>query len=101
MFGPSSRYFAVPDGRHLEADGSWTVHKKRRFLPQPQPRPGDRAAQVGVGERLDVLAARIFGDPLQQWRIADLNLAMNPHHLAESGRWLHIPAPGFRGGGPS
>jgi hypothetical protein len=99
MFDRSSRYFAVAEARHLDWDGTLIVHKQRRFLPQPRPQAGDRLVVVAAGERLDALAARIIGDPLQYWRIADLSNAMNPQDLAEAGRVLDVPGTGFRNAG--
>lgn len=101
MFDRSSRYFAIADVRHLQSDGTLVVHKKRRFLPQRGPQPGDRLVVVAQDERLDSLAARTLGDPLQYWRIADLSNAMHPLDLAEPSRVLDVPGAGFRGSGAS
>lgn len=101
MFDRSSRYFAIAEVGHLQWDGTLVVHKKRRFLPRPGRQPGDRVVVVAQDERLDTLAARTLGDPLQHWRIADLNHAMNPLDLAEPGRALDVPGAGFRGSGAS
>jgi nucleoid-associated protein YgaU len=61
-----------------------------------QPRFAARAERalehrVVAGDRLDLLAARYFGDPLQFWRIADANPASSPDELLEPGRVLVIP----------
>jgi nucleoid-associated protein YgaU len=61
-----------------------------------QPRFSARAEpalqhRVVAGDRLDLLAARYFGDPLQYWRIADANPAGSPDELLEPGRVLVIP----------
>jgi hypothetical protein len=101
MFERSSRYFAVATTRHFAADGMPIVHKKRRFLPAPAAQAGDRLVRVAPGERLDTIAARTLGDPLQQWRIADRNGAMNPFELTPAGALLAVPAVGFRGRGQS
>ena len=46
------------------------------------------------GERLDLVAYRTLGDPLQFWRIADANDAVNPFDLDEpSGQILRVPVP--------
>jgi len=47
--------------------------------------------RVEAGDRLDLLAARYFGDPFQYWRIADANPALSPDELLEPGRLLAIP----------
>ena len=46
---------------------------------------------VEAGDRLDLLAHRYYGDPLQYWRIADANPTESPADLLERGRVLHIP----------
>jgi hypothetical protein len=57
----------------------------------PPPAPGSQPTyEVRPGDRLDMLAARLLGDPHQYWRIAD----DNPDDLAaleEPGRELRIP----------
>ena len=49
---------------------------------------------VAQGERLDVLAHRTLGDPLQYWRICDANDVMRPTELTdEPGRAVRVPLP--------
>lgn len=50
--------------------------------------------QVQAGDRLDLLAGRYFGDPLQYWRIVDANPTLDPDDLLEVGRMLLIPQGG-------
>ena len=99
MFDPSSRYHALGNAEHVAPDGERLIYRKRRFLPQPAPDPTDRIVTVRDGERLDGVAARTLGDPLQFWRIADASNAMNPFDLAEPGRRLDVPTIGLRGSG--
>jgi hypothetical protein len=91
MSDPTSRYDAVATARHRLADGTLVLYRKRRFLPQPEPSPAHRMVVVREGERLDLIAARLLGDPLQFWRIADSNCAMNPMDLAVPGSGLVVP----------
>jgi nucleoid-associated protein YgaU len=49
---------------------------------------------VQAGDRLDLLAWRYFGDPLQYWRIVDANPTLRPEELLETGRVLSIPRGG-------
>jgi hypothetical protein len=94
----SASYVAGDGSQHavyVAADGNVIPYLKRRLLPQG----GDLAAMttvtVTVGQRLDLIAARLQGDPLQFWRIADANDAMNPFDLtAVPGRVLRVPGPG-------
>lgn len=53
--------------------------------------------RVGIDDRLDLIAFRTLGDPLQFWQICDANNALNPIALAaESGRALRVPVPQFQ-----
>lgn len=101
MFGPSSRYYALGNAEYVTPDGERLTYRKRRFLPQPAPHPTDRLVVVRAGERLDAIAARTLGDPLQYWRIADAGNAMNPFDLSQPGQPLEIPVIGLRGARPS
>ena len=101
MFDTTSRYQAIPNAQHVERDGTSFVYKKRRFLPHRAPQPTDRAVVVQVGDRLDTISARMLGDPLQYWRIADASHAMDPFDLVEPGRLLVVPLIGFPGTGAS
>jgi phage tail protein X len=47
--------------------------------------------RVAAGDRLDLLAARYFGDAQAGWRIADANPCLSPDELLEPGRVLFIP----------
>ncbi|MEX1362882.1 MAG: hypothetical protein AB1Z98_07140 [Nannocystaceae bacterium] len=93
MFEPNSRYASLPIATHL-VDGRELRYVRRRFLPRV---PADRvsvAITVGDGDRLDLIAARSFGDPLAWWLIADQAEAMDPRELVEEpGRSLAIPLP--------
>lgn len=47
--------------------------------------------QVVSTDRLDLIAARYYGDPLQAWRIVDANPCKSPDELLVPGRLLRIP----------
>lgn len=98
MIDRASRYFSIPTAEHVMPDGTSVTYVRRRFLPQPSPGPHDRGAVVREGDRLDTIAARLLGDPLQFWRIADANNAMNPFDLIEPGAVLTIPCVDFGDG---
>jgi len=92
VFEPDSRYADLPTATHTTVDGRQIVYVTRRFLPRA-------AALVPIGrvlvtedDRLDRIAARTLGDPLQYWRICDANEAMNPDELVRrSGSALLVP----------
>lgn len=98
LFPPTSRYYGIGTAI-LELDGGpegayQILYLKRRFVP-----PAERFAllqehTVEAGDRLDNLAARYLGDPLQFFRICDANRTMNPFDLAATvGRRLRITLP--------
>lgn len=102
LFPPTSRYHAVETATLRLPDGNEVVYLKRRFVPA-----ADRFALllehvVEEGDRLDNITARYLNDPLQFWRLADANNAMNPRDLtAEIGRRLRITLPDGVAGMPN
>lgn len=94
MFDPDSRYALIEVARHETLSGRSIAYVRRRMLP----RVGDEGSgQVTVvaNERVDHLAARVFGDPLQFWNLCDANEAMIPDELVEQpGRRLRVRPPG-------
>jgi nucleoid-associated protein YgaU len=95
MFDPTSRYYSIADTHYDAPDGRRYVYKKRRFPPIAST-DGQGAVRVRDGDRLDTLATRALGDPLQFWRIADANHAMNPFDLVLTvGTALNVPAISF------
>jgi len=80
-FDPTSRYVAIPTAEYVAPDGRRIVHLTRRFLPDRKKFVLLERAQVTAGDRLDLLADRYLGDPLQFWRVADCNAALNPLDL--------------------
>src|SRR5262249_1968550 len=92
-FPPTSRYYGVPLGTLVHADGEQTPYLTRRFLP-----PSDRFALlhthlVTSGERMDIIAGSELADAEGYWRICDANDAMRPDDLAAVGRTLRITLP--------
>jgi hypothetical protein len=87
MFEKTSRYYSLETATYptTRADGSTASirYKRRRFLPTPGD-PSTMITHIVVqGERLDMIATRYAGDPLQFWRIADSNLAARPRELTD------------------
>jgi nucleoid-associated protein YgaU len=95
MIDPNSRYYSSGRAILHGDDGVDVPYLKRRLLPQADSLAVMGLVTVAPGQRLDVLSARYQGDPLQYWRIADANDAMNPFDLlATPGRQLRVPQPG-------
>jgi hypothetical protein len=91
MFGPTSRYAQLPDLTYTAPDGTVIAYKARRFPSVPRGTPVGQTT-VRPGERLDVLAARTLRDPLQFWRLGDVNAVMDPFELVdEPGRKVLVP----------
>jgi hypothetical protein len=97
-------------GRYLKSDGTSgapsrtrgqasdqgeaIVYLARRILPLPETVMSASVYVVQAGDRIDLVAARLLGDPLLYWQIADANGATDPTTLcATAGRRLRIPAP--------
>lgn len=93
MFDFTSRYANQEIVTHTDAAGRERSYVKRRFLPQGEALPLLALATIQPNERLDVLTYRTLGDPLQFWRVADANNAINPFDLEEGGRALRVPVP--------
>lgn len=98
LFPSTSRYYGIETGT-LETDGGpegayQILYLKRRFVPSAERFALLQEHAVEAGDRLDNLAARYLGDPLQFWRICDANSAMDPFGLtAAVGRRLRITLP--------
>lgn len=94
MSDETSRYRAVERAVYTRPDGRTIAYLRRRFLPHGARMPLLGEAAVAPGDRLDLVANRALGDPLQFWQICDANDAMNPFELtAEVGRLLRVPIP--------
>jgi hypothetical protein len=94
LFPPTSRYHLIETATIERPDGSEVVFLRRRLLPASDRFVLLQEHVVAEGERLDSITARYLGDPLQFWRIADANDAMNPFDLtAEVGRRIRITLP--------
>lgn len=102
MFDPKSRYEPI-ETRELtvtddEGRTRLIVYKRRRFLPPPESMTTLVEHSVVQGDRLDNIAARYAGDPLQFWRICDANRVLRPDDLtADVGATIRIGIPGTGG----
>ena len=94
MFGPTSRYYAIPISTLEGSDGRTIAYVRRRFAPQPETLSLVLDYTVSEGERLDNIAAVQIGDPELFWRICDANAAIDPHELTDTvGRRIRITLP--------
>ena len=91
MKSPSSRHYGASTYRRA-GQALGTNGEIELLVPRFAVR-GEAAVthRVVAGDRLDLLAARYYGDPLQSWRIADANPTLDPLSLIEPGRVLNIP----------
>ena len=93
MFEPTSRYATIETATLKTAGGDLIAYKRRRFPPRGEDLRLLVEATVAEGDRLDLIAARILGDPEQFWRIVDANDALNPFDLEQPGDTLRVPIP--------
>ncbi len=91
----NSRYNGVPTARYRHApDDPGVPYLLRRFIAQRRDIPAAGENRVACGDRPDLLAARMLGDPELYWRIADANAVTDPFELTDVlGRRVAIPFP--------
>jgi hypothetical protein len=94
LFEPASRYYDIEDARLTLPDGRVATYKRRRMIPRPDSFQTLAVVIVGQDDRLDIITARLLGDPEQFWRVCDANADLDPFELtAEIGRALRVPVP--------
>lgn len=100
-FAPDSRYHGLPLAQWTRADGETLSYVRRRFIAPPENFATLGEHAIEIGDRLDNLAVRYLGDPLQYWRLCDGNGAIRPDELTGTiGKRLRITLPeGVPGGG--
>ncbi len=95
MFDSNSRYGQIENAVLTTQNGQVIRYKKRRFLPDGEKMPLLQEVTVTAGDRLDLIANRVLGDPEQFWRICDANNAMYPFDLtSKTGNVLRIAVAG-------
>jgi len=95
-FPADSRYYGSKTLTFVTPSGETIAYLARRIVPQPGPPNFATIAQhtVRQGDRLDLIAAKYFGDPLIFWLICDANGAIDPQTLvATTGDVLNITTP--------
>jgi hypothetical protein len=80
-FPPESRYHGIPVRTLVGVDGVTVAYLARRLVPAPGRFATLAVHRVREGERLDLLAARLIGDPEQFWALCDANGAIWPEEL--------------------
>jgi len=76
------------------ATGTEIRYLARRLIPPIDSVVVQSLYVVQAGDRIDLVANKLLGDPLQYWRIGDANLQFDPLELcSEPGSKLRIPAP--------
>ena len=93
MFDFTSRYARLEITTYTSPGGRVSAYVRRRFLPPADALPLLAEPVLLPRERLDLFTFRTLGDPLQFWRIADANNAINPFDLEDDGRTLRVPVP--------
>ncbi len=91
----ASRYANVGQGVWVAPDGRQVPYLLRRLLPAAGTLPTASVYTVGLGQRVDNIAAAQLGDATLSW-LADANLAVRPTDLTTPGATIVIPQP--RGG---
>ncbi len=84
-FGPNSRYAGTGFGlfRTSPSDPGIT-YVLRRFIAQQADIPVIFEHVVRAGERPDLLAFQVYGDPELYWRIADANAVTDPFEMTDT-----------------
>ena len=94
MFDETSRYAHLETAHLVLGDGRSVAYVRRRFLPRGADLPLLAEERVQPADRLDLIAARVLGDPEHWWRVGDANDAMRPDDLlSPTGRPLRVPIP--------
>jgi hypothetical protein len=94
-FADNSRYSGVAIGLYQSGPGDLSAPSVlRRFIPQRRDIGTAFEHIVRSGERPDLMAAQIIGDPELYWRIADANVVIDPFEVTDTlGARVAIPGP--------
>lgn len=93
-FDRDSRYYGLPVLAALDARGEPVQYVSRRFVPDPETLSIVQRYRVQQGDRIDVVAATLVGNPLSYWQICDANRAVDPDDVtARPGAFISITLP--------
>ena len=91
MFEKDSRYYNITKTFFTRSDGRKIVYIERRFIPKIRVNSYQKK-QCIAGDRLDLIAYKLFNEPDEYWRICDVNEELNPCMLlSQPGAWINIP----------
>ena len=92
-FDEHSRYRGTGIGLFQPgADEPPIAYVRRRFIPQRRDIPIAGEVTIHDGDRPDLLAARVIGEPLRYWRVADANAVQDAAELtAAPGARVLVP----------
>jgi hypothetical protein len=103
VFDPGSRYAAIEVAETTVRGGDdvdRTVrYVRRRLLRRVDDHTPLAEHEVTPGERLDVVAARYFGDSTRFWLLCDANRVLDPRDLEVAGVRIVVAMPGAHPGG--
>lgn len=97
-FAPNSRYHGVELALYMPSPEAPAIPYVRRRFIRPARESGIVAEHiVRAGERPELLAAQLMGDPELYWRLADVNVVTDPFELTDGpgGRVVIPLPPGF------
>ena len=99
-YGPESRYYGLPLLSCTTPAGGQISYVARRFIPPQGAFALLQRYRVQQGDRVDVIAGSILGNPLSYWQICDANLALEPDDVtAHPGAFIVITLPAGVPGG--
>lgn len=95
MLKENSRYYNLPRRIYVSASGEQASYISRRFIPRREDIAIAGHHVVQLNDRLDRIASNAYGQGTEFWRIADYQLTLDAHSLAErTGERLEVPLVG-------
>ncbi|MGD0808132.1 MAG: LysM domain-containing protein [Acidimicrobiales bacterium] len=93
-YDAASRYYGLAVLSYTGPAGAQVNYVSRRFIPPPTAFSALQLYRCQQGDRVDVVAGAILGNPLSYWQICDANIAVEPSDaVAVPGSYIIIPLP--------